>query len=334
MEPEKVLAHPPRILTQEQREFYFDQGYLFLEQTISQAWVDRLNAVTEEFVELSRALARSDAIFDLEPGHTSESPRLRRLISPEEQHPTYWEFASESLLADIAADLVGPNVKFHHSKLNFKWASGGSEVKWHQDIQYWPHTNYSPLTMGIYLYDVGLAQGPLRVLPGSHKGELFSLYDSADTWTGYLSSSDVARLDGDTEVDLLGPAGSVTIHNCRAVHRSSRNESDVGRPLLLNIFTAADAFAYTANPFPSRYAGTIVRGSAARWAHHDPRPCLIPPDWSAGYTRAPASPQDEQRDAEQREKLKEQHNLMRPAVRSNPMRVRPAVRSQPDRPMY
>ena len=84
MEPEKVLAHSPRILTQEQREFYFDQGYLVLEQIIPQAWMDRLNAVTEEFVERSRALARSDAIFDLEPGHTSENPRLRRLMNPVE----------------------------------------------------------------------------------------------------------------------------------------------------------------------------------------------------------------------------------------------------------
>lgn len=332
MEPEEVLAHPPRILTQEQREFYFDRGYLLLEQIIPRAWIDRLNAVTEEFVERSRALARSDAIFDLEPGHTSENPRLRRLMNPVEQHPRYWEFASESLLGDIAADLVGPNVKFHHSKLNFKWAAGGTEVKWHQDIQYWPHTNYSPLTMGIYLHDVGLAQGPLRVLPGSHEGELFSLYDSADTWTGCLSSSDLARLDIDGAADLVGPAGSVTIHNCRAVHSSLRNESDLGRPLLLNIFTAADAFAYTANPFPSRYAGTIIRGSAARWAHHDPRPCLIPPDWSAGYTPLFGPQQEEQRDAEQQEKVKERYNPIRPAVRSNPFRQ--AVRSKPGRPLY
>lgn len=27
----------------------------------------------------------------------------------------------------------------------------------------------------------------------------------------------------------------------------------------------------------------MVRGKPARWAHHDPRPCEIPPDWSGGY---------------------------------------------------
>ena len=28
----------------------------------------------------------------------------------------------------------------------------------------------------------------------------------------------------------------------------------------------------------------LVRGNPVRWAEHDPRPCLIPPDWSGGYS--------------------------------------------------
>src|SRR3546814_20614471 len=77
---------------------------------------------------------------------------------------------SDSVITDVAADLVGPDVKFHSCKLNFKWSKGGEEVKWHQDIQYWPHTNYSPLTIGIYLDDVGPDQGPPAIHPGSHTG--------------------------------------------------------------------------------------------------------------------------------------------------------------------
>jgi hypothetical protein len=311
--PEDVLARPARVLSQEQRESYFEHGYLLLESIVPPDWVRRLLEVTGAFVEKSRALTKSDAIFDLEASHTSEHPRLRRLTSPVEQDPAYWAFASESLLGDIAADLVGPDVKFHHSKLNFKWAEGGEEVKWHQDIQYWPHTNYSPLTMGVYLHDVGPEQGPLRVLPGSHDGELFSLYSSGDTWVGCLSDSDVACLDVDRAVDLMGPAGSITIHNCRTVHSSRRNESDLGRPLLLNVYSAADAFPYTANPLPSRYAGTIVRGEPARWAYHDPRPCLVPPDWSGGYTSLFALQQEEEWDSEQLETVRAQHVGMKGA---------------------
>jgi len=293
MTPEQVLEIPPKVLSQAQREAYFADGYLLLENVLDDAWVARLRQATEEMIEESRSITGSDAKWDLEDGHTAEAPRLRRLSSPNDHHPTFWEYASRSMVADIVADLVGPDVKFHHSKLNFKWARGGEEVKWHQDIQFWPHTNYSPLTVGTYAYDCGPDQGPVMVLPGSHKGELYDQYNAADQWIGCLNAEDAEALDTSKAVSLEGPAGSLTIHNCRMLHASRPNRSDVGRPLLLNIYAAADALPYTYNPLQSKYMETIVRGSRARWAHHDPRPCMLPPDWSEGYTSIFALQQEE-----------------------------------------
>ena len=293
MRTEQILKIPPRILAQEQREFYFENGYLLVEGIVPLDVVEALREVTAEWAERSRRVEKSDAVFDLEPGHSAMNPRLRRLSSPVQHDERYWKFASESIVPDLIADLVGPDVKFHHSKLNFKWAEGGEEVKWHQDIQYWPHTNYSPLTIGTCLYDVGPDQGPLGVIPGSHRGDLFDEYNDKGQWVGCLSDQDLARVPLDTARYLMGPAGSVTIHNCRTIHGSRPNLSDLGRPLLLNVYSAADAFPYTANPLPSRYEGTIVRGRPARYAYHDPRPCQVPPDWSGGYTSLFALQQEE-----------------------------------------
>jgi ectoine hydroxylase len=293
MTPEEVLAIRPTVLTQKQRELYFENGYLLLEKVIDADWLGRLRAATDEMIEQSRTVTASDAVWDLEPGHSAEAPRLRRLSSPNDHHETYWTYASRSPLPDIIADLVGPNVKFHHSKLNFKWARGGEEVKWHQDIGFWPHTNYSPVTAGTYLYDCGPEQGPLAVVRGSHEGPLYDQYNADGGWTGCLSDADAAALNPADFVYLDGPAGSVTLHNCRTIHGSQPNRSSDGRPLLLNVYAAADAFPYTKNPLYSRYDQEIVRGSAVRWSHHDPRPCLMPPDWSAGYTSIFALQQEE-----------------------------------------
>ena len=293
MTPEQILSYPPRVLTQAQRESYFEKGYVLVENVVPDEWIERLRDVTNEFVERSRDITESDAVWDLEPDHSADSPRLRRLTSPVEQHPAYWEFASDSIVADVAADIVGPNVKFHHSKLNFKWAEGGEEVKWHQDIQFWPHTNYSPATIGTLLYDCGPDQGPLGGLPGSQNGPLFDLYNEDGSWNGALSDADAATLDLDKVEYMTGPAGSLTIHNCRTVHGSPPNQSDTGRPLLLYAYSSADAFTYTYNPIMSSYYGTIVRGQPARYAHHDPRPCQIPPDWSGGYQSLFATQQGE-----------------------------------------
>ena len=233
-------------------------------------------------MEISRDYSseRRDKRFDLEPDHSADNPRLRRLNSPVDHHKEYWAFASTGPFVDIAEDLLGPDVKFHHAKLNFKWGGGGEEVKWHQDIQFWPHTNYQVLTLGVYLDDVTEAMAPMGVIPGSHSGPLYDLYDTQGNWTGNIRDSEVPGLGIETAVYLGGPAGSITAHNCRCVHGSPPNNSEKPRPLLLCAYAAAHALPITDLTRGGKYAETIVRGQPARWAQFDPRPVLMPPDWS------------------------------------------------------
>jgi len=187
-------------------------------------------------------------------------------------------------MADVAADLVGPNVVFHHSKLNFKWFDKSDKVKWHQDIQFFPHTNYNVLTIGCYLEDTTMDNGPLAAVKGSHNDDLFNQYDKDGNWTGMLSDEDAATVDMNRVEYITGKAGTITVHNARTLHYSPASKSPVPRPLLLNCYTSADAKPYTPHPQPTSNAYKVIRGEAVHWAEHDPRPCQIPPDWSGGYT--------------------------------------------------
>ena len=283
MTPEQILANPARVLTQAQREHYFEHGYIGVESLVPAATLAELQTVTRGFQESSRDVSASDRSFDIGPGHSPATPILRRLKSPDVRHPAYWAFAT-GLMANVAADLVGPNVVFHHSKLNFKWFDEGDTVKWHQDIQFFPHTNYNVITIGCYLADTDMTNGPLAVLDRSHQDDLFDQYDANGKWTGMLSDADASTLDPSRVRYLMGAAGSITVHNARMLHFSPSSKSPRPRPLLLNCYTSADAKPYTPHPDPSENAFTIIRGEAARWTHHDPRPCQIPPDWSGGYT--------------------------------------------------
>lgn len=96
-------------------------------------------------------------------------------------------------------------------------------------------------------------------------------------------------------VYLKGPAGSITVHHSRMVHGSVPNSSPRMRPLLINAYSSADALTVTPHPVPSCHNGKIVRGKPARWIDYDPRPCLIPPDWSGGYTSIFSLQQEEGR---------------------------------------
>ena len=285
MTPEDILAHPAKILTQAQRISYFETGYLMVESLIPLNVVDELNEVTNTFIEKSRSLIESNEEIDIGPGHTADHPIVRRLKSPDKSHEAYWKLTT-GLIADVTADLLGPDVYFHHSKLNFKWGGGSDEVKWHQDFPFYPHTNANVLAIGTYLADVGLDDGPLTVIPGSHKTQIHEQFDHNGIWTGAMRAEDVALYDTDSAVSMPGPKGSITIHHSRTVHSTRpTTKAASGRPLLINAYAAADAFPYSSpkNTY-TPHGRTLVRGEAAKWAHLDSDPCPVPPDWSAGYS--------------------------------------------------
>ena len=178
--------------------------------------------------------------------------------------------------------ILGGPVRFHHSKLNYKWSGGGEEVKWHQDIQFWPHTDFTPLTIGVYLDDVDDAMGPMGVLPGSHIGKLYDLYRTDGSWDGAMRDDDVASLPMEDMIWLQGPAGSVTVHNCCMVHGSMPNHSDRPRPLLLqtySAFTSYPVLGIGANGVDGANSGRIVGGSSSQDLTVHGRAMRGAPDW-------------------------------------------------------
>jgi ectoine hydroxylase-related dioxygenase (phytanoyl-CoA dioxygenase family) len=284
MTPEQVLKHPASVLSQEQRESYFETGYLLIERLIPEDVITQLNAVTDDILEKSRGLTASDDEIDLADGHVAEKPLVRRFKKPDGTHVAYWDFAA-GVIADVAADLLGPDVRFHHSKLNFKWGGGEDEVKWHQDLPFYPHTNSGVLAIGTYLEDVALEDGPLSVIPGSHRGHFYEHFDHHGVWTGALRDEDVAALNTGGAVYAPGPKGSITVHHSKTVHATKPTTGANQRRLLINSYAAADSFPYTTpkNSY-TEHSRELVRGHTATWAHMDPDPCPVPPDWSAGYT--------------------------------------------------
>jgi len=56
------------------------------------------------------------------------------------------------------------------------------------------------------------------------------------------------------------------------------------RPLLLNVYSAADALAMAPAPAPTKRTGELVRGHEAVHVHMEPYPARLPPRWDqVGY---------------------------------------------------
>jgi ectoine hydroxylase-related dioxygenase (phytanoyl-CoA dioxygenase family) len=280
-----LTAPTPRVrLTANEIAAYRRDGYLAIPRLIDPERLDALRRVTDEFVERSRPLATSDEVFDVDPRHTADHPIVRRIKNPADQHPLYRWVALESPIPDIVAQLIGPAVRFHHSKLNLKGSHVGAAVDFHQDAAFYPHSNDDVLAVGLLLDDATAENGALTVLPGSHQGRIHDHYDAQGRFVGSMRREDIERLDLSGARVLALPAGSVSIHHYRLVHWSAPNTSAAERRLLINSYSAADAVSLVPDTTRSPLFGTLIRGVAPRVVRRTAGTMPLPPDWSRGYT--------------------------------------------------
>ncbi len=227
------------MLTTDQIEFYHTNGYVTATGVLSAEELAELRRVTEEFVDKSRLVSDHTEEFDLEPGHTAEEPRLRRLKYPELLHPVYDRVFRHESIIEIAAQLLGPNIRHHGGKLNMKAAGYGSPVEWHQDYAFAPRTNDNMLAVGVAIDDMNEENGCLLVVPGSHKGPIFNHFQD-DVFVGAVTNSDIAP---DSVAALELKAGDISLHHGRTLHASATNTSpDKPRRLYLLQYCAADAW--------------------------------------------------------------------------------------------
>ena len=218
-------------------------------------WVEESRAHTAAFGQMLDGRPR----FDVEPGHCAERPALRRVASPTEISEAYLRVLQECAMTDMVCELIGPDIRLHHSKINSKLPGTATTVDWHQDFTFDPHSNDDLVTALLFLDDVTEQNGPLRVVPGSHHGPLLSLWQDG-RFTGALDESSAARL-APQSVSVTGAAGSVCLMHSRVVHASSANRSATPRTLYIAAIAAADAVPLATNAVPSIHAGLLLRGS-------------------------------------------------------------------------
>ena len=115
-------------LSKDEINFYNDQGYLLVEDVISENQHKEMLTLVDGFFEKSKMIRENDNIFDLEDGHSSENPRLKRIKQPHQHSQFFWDIIRESKIEKILRDLLGDNVSLKTSKLNTKAPGGGAAV--------------------------------------------------------------------------------------------------------------------------------------------------------------------------------------------------------------
>ena len=254
------------MLSEAQKAEFWDVGVIMVESAYSaedleplrrqhQQWIDESRQYQGPFGEMLDGRPR----FDVEPGHSAGTPALRRVASPEEISDAYLSLLRGGPMLEAVADLLGENLRFHHAKLNSKLPGSGTTVKWHQDFTFDPHSNDDCITAMLFLNDINSEIGPARVVPGSHRGPLYSLWHDG-LFTGAVADEVAAECESQA-IECLGPAGSLCLMHTRALHASSENLTSGPRTLYIATLTAADAIPLAPCAVPSIHAGSIVHGN-------------------------------------------------------------------------
>lgn len=239
----------PTYLTEEQQRQYAEQGYLIIENVLSPPELQALRDGSEQLQQERRQLG----------GET----RLAVIHNVTLMHQAFMNTARHPTMLAAVTDLIGENLRLQHAKLNWKPpAAGTGEVGWHQDFPFFPHTNYDLLACMFLLDDARVENGCIRVIPGSHRRGPVSHHDPASgAFMGRCTNPADYEADerSASVVDLVVPAGSMTVHHCCTLHASYPNWSATPRRGLVYQISAGDSIQLGGNLH--RVWGTWLQGS-------------------------------------------------------------------------
>jgi len=275
-----------RQLSSQQYAAFWRDGYLVAPKAVSETMLNQLRELLAQWTEDSRSHPSSygETIdgrprFDVAPCHSADAPALRRVDNPSEIDGRFAAACFDSAMVDMAADLIGPDLKFHHSKINLKLPRTETRVDYHQDFSYTPHTNDHVVTALLMLDDMSEDNGCLMVVPGSHCEGQQTLWQG-DRFTGKVNTettNDALR----RAVAITGSAGSVCLMHSKLLHGSEPNRGLHQRALMIAVYSAADAVPIAKSPLPNQFEGRIVRGRPTRMVRLDSGVIELPANYRA-----------------------------------------------------
>ncbi len=222
---------PGAPLTQDQIAHYEREGYLVLRDVFSPSEVHALQSAATALLADPSGLEKETLIT--EPG----SDRVRSVFMVDRQSLVMGRLAADERLAGIARFLLSDDVYVHQSRLNYKPGFVGKEFYWHSDFETWHVEDGMPrmraLSMSVLLEPNSALNGPLMIIPGSHRKYLTCVGETPENH--YKSSlkkqeygvPDQANLTALVDTHGIaaptGEAGTVVIFDCNAMHGSNGN---------------------------------------------------------------------------------------------------------------
>ena len=134
--------------------------------------------------------------------------------------------ARDAELVDLVSSVIGEDVILWGCHVFCKPPVDGYETPWHQDGHYWPIRPLANCTVWVALEDSKRDNGCLRVIPGSHHGEVLHahLHEDRTDLTLNQRMAD-GTFDEASAVDVELEAGEMSLHDVYMIHGARPNTS-------------------------------------------------------------------------------------------------------------
>lgn len=233
-------------LSQIQVDQFWQDGFLVVDEVISDAEVERLREACLA-PEITTQGERDD-----------NANRTVHYMDVTPRHPAFLELCLNPAVVEKVKSLIGEDTQLQHSKLAAQAAKKGKGgFGWHQDFAFFPHSNTDLVAVMIMLDDATLNNGCMSMVKGSHK--LGSLEHRADgVFTGVCQEKQHWEDHPDLITAITPKAGGISIHHCLTLHGSGPNISGLPRRGIVFQYRADDAFQIADTIFLD--TGLIVSG--------------------------------------------------------------------------
>ena len=220
---------------EDQIQFYETNGYVKLDDVLTLVEVEELRAALEVAVEDRK---RRDKLAGPIQDPNYEKVFLQ-MVNLWETYPQIKKYVFGKRIAEIARRLSRSNfVRLWHDHALIKRPQDSSATAWHQDLPYWPMKESIALSCWMALDDVGLDNGCMHFIPGSHN---FGRLDPVDL----INPQNLFNILPEAKNKKFEPvavslkAGSCTFHNGLTFHYAGPNKTDRPRRAMVTIYMPA-----------------------------------------------------------------------------------------------
>ena len=237
---------PDAPLSREQVEQFDREGYLVLENAFDPAELDVLQDETGRLLADPSALDEETVITE------RGSKEIRSIFAIHEQSRVMARLAADDRLAGVATFLLDDEVYVHQSRLNYKPGFRGKEFYWHSDFETWHIEDGMPrmraLSMSVLLAENTPNNGPLMVIPGSHRTYVTCVGETPDDHYRLSLKKQDYGVPDELSLAILahkhgivaptGKPGTVILFDCNTMHGSNGNITPFPRANAFLVYNA------------------------------------------------------------------------------------------------